>query len=162
MPDVKASEPRKTVERKKHPQVVNALKESVDATMITKCILDLGVNLTVSKLLASTPAVEKQLIKAITEDKAIQFRVNTLESSTVDIRNSHSWYFMGSLKAKVRLENGFTVIALLGTGTKINVMTQEIMEVVGLAMRRGSKLELISYTGHSRPFLAFAKMLRLL
>ena len=39
--------------------------------MITKRILDLGVNLTVGKLLASAPAVEKQLTKAITKDKAV-------------------------------------------------------------------------------------------
>ena len=32
--------------------------------MITKRILDLGVNLTVGELLASAPAVEKQLTKA--------------------------------------------------------------------------------------------------
>ena len=31
----------------------------------------------VGELLASTPAVEKQLTKAISEDKAIQFHVNT-------------------------------------------------------------------------------------
>ena len=81
MPDAEASEPRKTVERKKHPRVVNVLKESMGATAITKRILDLGVNLTVGELLASAPAIEKQLIKAIIEDEAIQFRVNTLESN---------------------------------------------------------------------------------
>lgn len=39
--------------------------------MITKRILDLGVSLTVGELLASAPAVEKQLTKAITTDEAI-------------------------------------------------------------------------------------------
>ncbi len=60
------------------------LKESVGATIITKHIPDLGVNLTVGELLASAPTVEKQLTKAITEDEAVQFRVNTLESSIID------------------------------------------------------------------------------
>ena len=84
MPDAEAGKPRKTVERNKHPQVVNVLKKSVRAMTITKCILDLRVNLTIVKLLASALAIEKQFTKAITKDKAMQFRVNTLESSSVD------------------------------------------------------------------------------
>lgn len=47
--EAEVSEPQKTVERKKHPRVVNMLKESISATNITKCILDLGVNLTVGE-----------------------------------------------------------------------------------------------------------------
>lgn len=101
MPDAEATELKRPVERKKHPRVVNILKESVGATTITKRILDLGVNLTVDELLASAPAVEKQLTKAISEDEAVQFRVNTLESNAVEARKSHSWYSMGSQKAKV-------------------------------------------------------------
>lgn len=134
MPDVEVSEPRTTVERKKHPQVVNVLKESVDAITITKRILDLGVNLTIGKLLASAPAIEKQLPKAITKDEVVQFWVNTLKSSIVNARNSQSWYSIGSTKAKVRLEDGYKVTALLDTGAEINVMTQEVMEDAGLAM----------------------------
>lgn len=38
---------------------------------ITKHILDLRVNLTISELLSSVPAVKKELTKAITEDKAL-------------------------------------------------------------------------------------------
>ncbi len=157
MPDTEASKPKKMVERKKHPWVVNVLKESVGATTITKRILDLGVNLTVGELLASAPAVEKQLTKAITEDEALQFRVNTLESSSVDARNSHSWYSMGSPKARVRLEDGSKVTDLLDTGAEINVMTREVMEDAGLAMRRGPKLELVSHTGHNRSFLGLCE-----
>ena len=67
------SEPmvKKNIERKRHPRVVGVLKESVGATMITKRILDLGVNLTMGESLASAPAIEKQLTKAITEDEAV-------------------------------------------------------------------------------------------
>ena len=157
MPDAEAGEPRKTVERKKHPRVVNVLKESVGATTITKRILDLGVNLTVGELLASAPAVEKQLTKAITEDEAVQFRVNTLESSSVDARNSHSWYFIRSPKARVRLDDGSKVTVLLDTGVEINIMTREVIEDAGLAMWYSLKLELVSYTVHSRPFLGFCE-----
>lgn len=64
---------KKTIEKKKHSQVVNILKESFGTTTIIKHILDLEVNLTVSKLLVLAPAIEKQLTKAITEDKAVQF-----------------------------------------------------------------------------------------
>lgn len=60
---------------------------------------------------------------------------------------------MGSPKAKVRLEDGSKITALLDTGAEINVMTREVMEDAGLAMRQGPKLVLISHIGHSRPFL---------
>ena len=62
---------KKSIERKKHLRVVNVLKESVKTTTITKRILNLGVNFIVSELLASVLAVEKQLTKAISKDKAI-------------------------------------------------------------------------------------------
>ncbi len=48
MLDVKASKSKKIVERKKHSPIVNVLKEFIDTTTITKRILDLKVNLTVS------------------------------------------------------------------------------------------------------------------
>ena len=60
---------------------------------------------------------------------------------------------MGSPKAKIRLENSSKVTALLDTGAKINIMTRKLMEEVNLIMRKGLKLELVSHTGHSRPFL---------
>ncbi len=133
------------------------MKESVNATTITKRILDLGVNLTVGKLLASAVAIEKQLTKAITEDKAVQFRVNTLESSTIDTQKAPSWYFMGFLKSIIRLENGFKIIALLDTGAEINIMTRKVMENAGLAIRRSPKIELVSHTGYSRLFLGLCE-----
>lgn len=73
MPDAETGKLKKTIKRKKHPRVVNILKESVGVTTITKRILDLEINLIVGKLLASAPAIKKQLIKAITEDEAGQF-----------------------------------------------------------------------------------------
>ena len=60
------------------------LKESIGATTITKRIFDLGLNLTVDEFLVSAPAVEKQLIKAIIEDKPVQFWVNTVESGSIN------------------------------------------------------------------------------
>ena len=64
---------------------------------------------------------------------------------------------MGSPKIKVRLEYGSKVTALLDTGAEINVMTREVMEDAGLAMRKGLKFELVSHTGHSQPFLGLCK-----
>lgn len=145
------------VEREKHLRIINVLKESVDAPTISKRIMDLGINLTIDELLASAPVVEKQFTKAITKDKVVQFWVNTLESSSVDTRNSNLWYFMGFVKAKVRLEDGSKVKTLLDTGAKINIMTRKVIEDAGLAMWRGPKLELVSYIGHSRPFLDLCK-----
>lgn len=109
--------------------------------------------MTVGKLLALALAVEKQYTKAITEDKGVQFPVNTLKSSFVDAWNSNSWYFISSLKAKVGLENGFEFTILLDTGTKMNVMTRKIIEDADLAIRCAPKLELVSYTNYSRLFL---------
>ena len=158
MSDADMATTKKSVERKRYPRVVNVLKEFVGATTITKRILDLRVSLTVGELLASTPAVEKQLTKALSEDEAVQFYVNTLGSAEVlEAPTPYSWYSMGSPKAKVRLEDGSKVTALLDTGAEINVMIKELMEDANLAMRRGPKLELVSHTGHSRPFLGLCE-----
>ncbi len=130
------------------------MKESVRATTITKRILDLEVNLTVGELLASALAVEKQLTKVISEDEAVQFRVNTFDSAeALEATSLYFWYSMGSSKEKFRLEKGSKVTAILDTGAEINVMTRELIEDANSAMRRGLKLELVSYTGHSRSFL---------
>ncbi len=134
------------------------MKESVGATTITKRILDLRVNFTVDELLTSALAVEKQLTKAISDDKAVQFRVNNLSSAEVlEATSPYSWYSMGSPKAKVRLEDGSKVTALLDTGRGINVMTRELMEDANLAMRRGPKLNLVSHTGYTQPYLGLCK-----
>lgn len=83
MPDVEVGERKKKL-KKKHLQIFNILKESVGATTITKHILDKRVNLTIGKLRASALVVEKQPIKAITEDEAVQFWIKTLESNIAD------------------------------------------------------------------------------
>lgn len=134
------------------------MKKSIGATTITKQIMDLGVNFTIDELLVSAPAIEKQLIKAISEDKAIQFCINTLGSVEIlEAVTSYFCYSMGSPKANVYLEEGFKVIALLDTGAKINIMTKKLIKETNLAMRRGSKVELVLYTGHSQPFFGVCK-----
>ena len=64
---------------------------------------------------------------------------------------------MGSLKAKVRLEDGSKITALLDTGAEIHLMIREIMEDTELAKRQGPKLELVSHTGHSQSFLGLCE-----
>lgn len=64
---------------------------------------------------------------------------------------------MGSPKANAGLKYGFKITALLDTGIEINVITEEIMEGGGLAIRQGSKLELVSHTGHNRLFLGLCE-----
>lgn len=59
---------------------------------------------------------------------------------------------MGSLKAKIRLEDGSKITAILGIDVEINIMIQKIIEDAGLATRQGLKLELISHNGHNRFF----------
>lgn len=59
MLDAEASKPKKMVEKKKHLWVINVLKKSVGGTIITKHILDLGMNLTIGELLVLALAIEK-------------------------------------------------------------------------------------------------------
>lgn len=137
MPDTKAGKPRKAIEKKKYLQVINVLKVSIEVMTIIKYILDLGVNLTVDKLLTLALAIEKQLIKAITEDEAMQLLVNTLESSFADARNSYLQYSIGSLKARIRLEDESKITVLLDTYAEINIITREVIENTNLAIMIG-------------------------
>lgn len=123
--------------------------EFVGVTTSTKRILDLKMNLTVGELLALALAIEKQLTKAITKDKAIQFWVNTLEFSFIDIQNSNLQYSIGFPKAKIRLENSFKIIAFLDTSAEINIITRKIIEGAGLAIQYGLKLELVSHINYN-------------
>lgn len=65
VPDVGASEFRKTVQWKKHLRVVKVVKDSEAATTITYRILKREVSLTIGELFVSAPAFEKQLTKAM-------------------------------------------------------------------------------------------------
>ena len=144
---------KKSAEKKKHPRIVNVLKKSVGVFTITKRILDLRVNLTVGELLASAPAVEEQLTKIIFENEVFQFYFNTLSSpKALEGISPYFWDSIRSPKAKICLEDGSKVTALLDTGAEINVMTRELMEEANLAMRQGPKLELVAHTSRSRSF----------
>lgn len=67
------------------------------------------------------------------------------------------WYSIDSRKTKIGFKNGPKVVVLLDTSAKINVMTREVIENAGLAMRNSPKLELVSHTGHSCFFLCFCE-----
>lgn len=149
---------KKSVERKKYPWIVNVWKESIGAMTITKQILDLRVSFIVSKLLVSILVIKKQLTKAIFEDEAVQFWVSTLGlAAAFEAQIFYFWYSMGLPKAKVCLEDGSKVMALLDTGAEINVMIRELMKEANLAIRKGPKLELVSHTSHSRLFLGLCE-----
>lgn len=142
------------IESKKHPRVVRVLKEFIGIPIITKRILDLGVNLIVSELLALVFVVEKQLTNTISKDEVIQFCVNSLDlDSCQKVTTSHILYSIGLSKTKVRLKDDFKVMLVLYIEAEINVMIREVMENIGLAMRQGFRLELVSHTGYSQPFL---------
>lgn len=59
MLDTNTTTAKKTVEKKKHSQIINVLKKFVRATTITKNILDLEINFTNGKLLVFALAVKK-------------------------------------------------------------------------------------------------------
>lgn len=84
MSDVEAGELGKIVKRKTHLRVIYIFKKFVSAIKIIKCILDLGISLIIGGLLASAPAIEKQLTKAITKKKTMQFQMKNFELNTID------------------------------------------------------------------------------
>lgn len=132
--------------------MVNVLKKSMSAIKITKHILGLNINPKVRKLLALAFAIKKQLIRVIFENKAIQFRINFNNINNFVYLN-YSQYFMGSAKIKIRFRNNLKTMVFLDTRAKINVMTRKVMKNIGLVMRKGFKLDLMSNTGHKRIFL---------
>lgn len=64
---------------------------------------------------------------------------------------------MELLKAKVCLKKSLKITAFLYNGIDINIITKKLIEKANLAMKQGSKLELVLHTGHSRPFFDFCK-----
>lgn len=97
--------------------------------------------------------LKSNLQKLISENEAVQFCVNIMESYTIKAKNSYLWYSIGSSMAKFRLKNGSKVTELLEKGIKINIITHKTMKDAGLAIWRGPKLELVFYIGYSRFFL---------
>lgn len=127
---------KKNTKRKTHPRVIEELKESIRAIIITKQILDLRINFTINKQLVSAPTVKKQLIKVITKNNAIQFRVNSLNIDNYkETLASYFCYSISSLKTNMLLENALKALVLINTGTKINVLNKKVMENASLAMR---------------------------
>lgn len=129
--DVNTATTKKIIKKKKYPQVINILKEFVKATIIIKYILDLGVNLIISKLLVFALTIKKQLTKTISKDKVIQFYINNLDlAGVLEALTAYFWYFMGTPKAKVYLNNGFKIIILLNISTEINIIIKKLMKDV--------------------------------
>lgn len=69
----KTNKLNKTIKKKKHLSIINVLKKFVKAIIIINYILNLKINLTVNKLLASALIFKKQFIRAITKNKTMQF-----------------------------------------------------------------------------------------
>ena len=51
------------------------------------------------------------------------------------------------------MDKGTKLTALLDCGAEVNVMTRKVMAAAGLAMQKNPCLELVTHTGHHRPFL---------
>lgn len=90
----------------------------------------------IGELLASVPAIEKHLTKAISEDEAVQFCIDTLDlAEALEALISYSGNSMRLPKTKVRLKDGSKIMALLDTSLEINIMTRELIESANLAIR---------------------------
>lgn len=148
-------EQEKVFEKKRHSQIMNILKKSVEVTIIKQQILELKISLIVSKLLLFAPAIAKQLKKAIFKYKAIQFCINTMNLIKVLMAYTpYSWYFMGLFKAKICLKKRFKVMIILDTNAKIKILSKKLMEYSNLTIRQRSNLKMISNISYRRRFLS--------
>lgn len=77
--DINTAIIKNNIKKKRHIQVVNVLKKSIRVTTIIKQILNFEISFIIGKLLAYALVVENQLGKAISEDEALQFCVNTVD-----------------------------------------------------------------------------------
>lgn len=57
--------------------------------------------------------------------------------------------YIDFFKIKVRLKDNLKFIAFLNIGAEINIMTRKKIEDTKEAMRKGFKIEFVSYTGYS-------------
>lgn len=127
---------KRSIEKKKYPQAVNILKKFIKTTTITKYSLDLEVNFTIGNLLAFVPVVEKQLIKTIFKNKAVQFYVNILSLvKAFEITTSYFWYSMRLFKVKIYLKDVSKVTVFLNTSAKFFVIIKKLIKDANLVMR---------------------------
>lgn len=61
------------------------MKKLIGAILINKLIFYIRVSFIIDKLLGLIPTIEKQLTKAITKDKTIQFYINNLDKKNYKV-----------------------------------------------------------------------------
>ena len=110
------------------------------------------VALSIGKVIALFSNLQKLFTQAIASDKVIRFLVNLLElnPSVADSLPSEpdNWYSMGCPRTLITMDGGIKLTGLPDCRTEVNVMTRKVMTAAGLAMQKGSRLELVTHTGH--------------
>lgn len=141
----------------KKSKVFQHLRDSIEPGEIAQRIFSGQVALSIGEVVELSPDLQKLFTQAIASDKVVRFSVNPLELDTPATDSSppelEDWYSMGYPRTLVSMDGGTKLSALLDCGAEVNVMTRKVMTAAGLAMRKGPRLELVTHTGHHRPFV---------
>jgi hypothetical protein len=136
------------------PKMVDLWKKDGDEKEFLEKIKKAEVTFSLSEIIAFAPLAQKIFSKPLSDHEVLKFKVNALKARTrsePDLKGER-WYSCGSPKVKVILNDMVKTMALLDSGAEINVMTRRLMNMVGIAMRPGPRLKLISHTGHDMDF----------
>lgn len=159
----------KAIFKPKSQKLAEILKASYQPNTLSKCLFDQKIIITVKKLMAITPEIEKILTKALAEREVAEFQIlNFLAennakqkedkvnypsfSSASALSRDTFWFAIGCLTAQVALDRTYKLLVLLKSGSQVNVMNKSIMLRAELAMHSGSKIRFVS---HNRSFVAF-------
>ena len=167
----------KAVVKPKPRKLAEVLKSSYQPNTLSRRLLDQKMEVTVRELVATTPEIERILTKALEEGEVAEFKIMNLTSTGDDVEQEEdeitypdlpttpfpsvprntSWFAMGCPTAQVALDRSYKLLALLDSGSQVNVMDKPTMIKSGLAMRPGPKIRLISHNGSSAAFLGICE-----
>lgn len=160
----------KAIFKPKSQKLAKILKASYQPNTLSKCLFDQKIIITVKELMATPPEIEKILTKALAEREVAEFQIlnflteddakqkedevnyPSLSSALAPSRDTF-WFAMDCFTAQVALDRTYKLLALLKSGSQVNVMNKSIMLRTELAMRPGSKIRFVSHNGSSVAFL---------
>lgn len=162
----------KAIFKLKSQKLTEILEASYQPNTLSKCPFDQKIIITVKELMATTPEIEKILTKALAEKEVAEFQIlnfltendvkqkedkvnyPSLSSTSAPSRDTF-WFAMGCLTAQVALDKTYKLLALLESGSQVNIMNKSIILRAELAMRPGSK---VRFLYHNRSSVAFLRI----
>ena len=135
--------------------------------------LDNPIVTSLREIIDIAPLVERLMKTAMREGKEFSFKLQPEEkpklptaavnlhkvdfSAIDEALKDTSYYAMGTPKCKTILNYNLRVMTLLDCGAEVNVMTRQVMDDAGLAMRTGPLLKLIAHNGQAQPFIGLCE-----